>query len=55
MSNPVDSREGLSPSPPNILDLFDEDGESDLDFEPSEEQSTEANADDTDGEYTGTA
>ena len=64
MSHPEDSREGLSPSPPNILDIFtaaDEDSD-DVEFEPStEDQTTDASGmpdDDGDGEsdvdFTGT-
>ncbi|KIV89378.1 hypothetical protein PV10_08951 [Exophiala mesophila] len=52
MSNPNDPREGLSPSPPNILDLFDEDGDSDVDFAPATDEDHSTQASDSNTEYT---
>ncbi|OAL40040.1 hypothetical protein AYO20_00458 [Fonsecaea nubica] len=57
MANSPDSREGLSPSPSNILDIFsvdddDDDGES---YHPTEEHSTDAGGtqdEDSDADFT---
>ena len=64
MSRPEDSREGLSPAPPNILDILtvDDEDSDDVEFEPSaEDQTTDAsgltcsNEDgDSDADFTGT-
>ena len=61
MSTQSDSREGLSPSPPNVLDIFgDEEDSDDVEFEPtSEDQSTDASGlhageDESDADFTGT-
>lgn len=54
-----DEREGLSPSPANILDIFtgDEDDDDDMDsFHPTEEQSTDASQqdeEDSDADFAG--
>lgn len=55
-----DEREGLSPSPANILDIFtgdDDDDDDDMDsFHPSEEQSTDASQqdeEDSDADFAG--
>lgn len=53
MSTSNDPREGLSPSPPNILDLFDEDGDSDVDFAPATDEDPSTQASDSNTEYTG--
>jgi hypothetical protein len=39
MSRAEDDREGLSPSPPNLLDIFEDDDESDDVYEPVPEES----------------
>ncbi len=60
MSTSPDPREGLSPSPANVLDIFtgDEDEDDDVDsFHPTEEQSTDASglgSEDSDVDFTGT-
>ena len=56
MSRSEDNREGLSPAAPNILDLFEEDGESDDAYEPATEDSnidTTTNEDDSEGDFAG--
>lgn len=60
MSNPHDDREGLSPSPSNILDIFaaDDEDDDDIDYHPTEEQGTEDGSgldeDDSDADFIGT-
>jgi len=56
MSRAPDDREGLSPSPPNILDLFEGDDEEDDEiYEAAEDQTTEGetNDEDEEGDYLG--
>ena len=59
MSTSPDPREGLSPSPANILDIFtgDEDEDDDVDsYHPTEEQSTDASGfgeEDSDVDFAG--
>lgn len=61
MSRPENDREGLSPSPSNILDIFtgDEDDDDDMEsYQPTEEQSTDASGlndeEDSDVDFAGT-
>ena len=60
MSTSPDPREGLSPSPANILDIFtgDEDDDDVDSYHPTEEQSTDASGlgeeDSDDVDFTGT-
>jgi hypothetical protein len=60
MSTSPDPREGLSPQPVNILDIFagEEDEDDDVEsYHPTEEQSTDASGledEDSDTDFTGT-
>ena len=56
MSRSEDDREGLSPPAPNILDLFEDEDESDDIYEPATEESdlaTTTNGEDSEGEFAG--
>jgi hypothetical protein len=61
MSQSRDDREGLSPSPANILDIFtgDEDDDDEMDsYHPTEEMSTDASLhdeEDSDMDFAGNA
>jgi hypothetical protein len=58
MSRSADDREGLSPPAPNILDLFEDDDESDDVYEPVTEESDLASTEDgeeEEGNFAGTS
>jgi hypothetical protein len=50
MSRAEDDREGLSPSPPNLIDIFEDDDESDDVYEPVPEESEYTTTTNDDGE-----
>ena len=56
MSRPINDREGLSPAPPNILDLFEGEDDDDEMHEPETGESTttgDTQEEESDGEYAG--